>query len=297
MIKSFLNYPGGKYRLLNQILPLFPDTCRNFVDLFTGSSVVAVNMGLDVPIKAFDNNIQLINLLKYVQKTETNDLVLSVESIIDKFELSNSKLYGYSHYNVNSTMGLASVNKKRYLKLRSEFNDLRHDDDEAALMLYVLVVFGFNNQIRFNRKGLFNNPVGKRDFNTKMKQKLIEFSLRVKHMEINFIHSDFRVVPTDLFNCLYYVDPPYLITTAVYNENGGWTQNDELDLLNILDEINLMGNKFALSNVFELKGRTNDILIEWSKRYNTHHLNMTYNNSNYQTNKLGTTDEVLITNY
>lgn len=34
-IKSPLNYIGGKYKILNQILPLFPKKINNFVDLFT----------------------------------------------------------------------------------------------------------------------------------------------------------------------------------------------------------------------------------------------------------------------
>ena len=42
-------------------------------------------------------------------------------------------------------------------------------------MLYLLIVYSFNNQLRFNRKGEFNLPVGKRDFNSKMQGKLEAF--------------------------------------------------------------------------------------------------------------------------
>lgn len=35
-IKSPLNYTGGKFKLLPQILPLMPDDIENFVDLFCG---------------------------------------------------------------------------------------------------------------------------------------------------------------------------------------------------------------------------------------------------------------------
>ena len=34
LIKSPLNYTGGKYKLLPQILPLLPDNIDIFVDLF-----------------------------------------------------------------------------------------------------------------------------------------------------------------------------------------------------------------------------------------------------------------------
>lgn len=36
-------YMGNKYKLLKQILPLFPETCRVFIDAFGGSGVVTMN--------------------------------------------------------------------------------------------------------------------------------------------------------------------------------------------------------------------------------------------------------------
>lgn len=68
-----------------------------------------------------------------------------------------------------------------------------------------------------------------------------------------------------------------------YNENGGWTEEDEKDLLKYLEEVDRVGSKFALSNVLKLKGESNDILYEWlnDNDYVVHHLNMNYNNSNY----------------
>lgn len=51
----------------------------------------------------------------------------------------------------------------------------------------------------------------------------------------------------------------------VNNEKDGWNQECEDDLLNLLDELNTKKIKFALSNVLYSKGKTNDLLIEWSK--------------------------------
>ncbi len=42
-LKSPLNYIGGKYRLLNQISPLFPNEIDNFIDLFAGGCNVGIN--------------------------------------------------------------------------------------------------------------------------------------------------------------------------------------------------------------------------------------------------------------
>lgn len=44
MIQSPLNYTGGKYKLLPQILPLFPGDIRVFVDLFCGGCNVGLNV-------------------------------------------------------------------------------------------------------------------------------------------------------------------------------------------------------------------------------------------------------------
>ena len=67
-------------------------------------------------------------------------------------------------------------------------------------------------------------------------------------------------------------------------------------LLDYLDRVNQRGIKFALSNVFEHKGKSNEILKEWSKKYNVKYLNHDYSNSSYNTKK-GKSEEVLITNY
>ena len=91
------------------------------------------------------------------------------------------------------------------------------------------MVYSFNNQIRFNRKGLFNLPVGKRDFNSKMRSKLMLFSEALKSKEVQFMKKDFREIILDDFSkeTFVYCDPPYLITNATYNENGMWSDEDE----------------------------------------------------------------------
>ena len=43
-IKCPLRYTGNKYKLLSQILPLFPKNINTFVDLFAGSYTVGINV-------------------------------------------------------------------------------------------------------------------------------------------------------------------------------------------------------------------------------------------------------------
>lgn len=46
-IKSSLNYTGGKYKLLPQILPLFLTNLSTFVDLFGGGFNVGMNVNAE----------------------------------------------------------------------------------------------------------------------------------------------------------------------------------------------------------------------------------------------------------
>jgi site-specific DNA-adenine methylase len=133
-----------------------------------------------------------------------------------------------------------------------------------------------------------------------MKSKFAAFADRLKDGNYTFTCKDFRDFDTSGFNeqSFVYCDPPYLITCATYNEQGGWTEQDEKDLLAFLDGLNFRGIKFALSNVLSSKGKYNEILATWAEGYNVIHLNHNYSNSNYQTkDKTNSSDEVLIINY
>jgi adenine-specific DNA-methyltransferase len=46
-IKSPINYVGNKYRLIKQIIPLFPKNISMFVDAFGGSGTVLMNTNAD----------------------------------------------------------------------------------------------------------------------------------------------------------------------------------------------------------------------------------------------------------
>ena len=130
-----------------------------------------------------------------------------------------------------------------------------------------------------------------------MEEKLRRFASQIKDQRIFFSARDFREIDIHDGDFVY-ADPPYLITTAAYNENGGWSEKDELDLYSYLDKADKNGVKFALSNVIFHKGQENKMLTKWASKYNIHILNYNYNNSNYQSKaKYNETVEVLVTNY
>lgn len=302
LIPSPLNYTGGKYRLLPQILPYFPRNIDQMADLFCGGC----NVGLNVfcgKVLFNDSDENLIGLLKTFQSLSREAVHGRILGIIEEYGLSMSSSYGYEYYGCDSSGGLASYNKENYRKLREAFNHRRVKDEEYYLMLYVLIVFSFNNQLRFNQKGEYNLPVGKRDYNQKLQQKLMAFIDRLHSGDYTFVNRDFREISLDGFtkDSFFYVDPPYLITCATYNEQGGWTSQDEKDLLAYLEEADRRGIRFALSNVLESKGRKNEILEDWVRehpRFRVISLDYGYGNSSYHgKNKESRTREVLVVNF
>ena len=302
-IKSPLNYTGGKHKLLPQLLPLFPNECGVFVDLFCGGCDVGLNCHADTTIFN-DSNEPLIGLLHTLKNTPKQDTFGTLFSLIEQYGFSRTDEHGYGFYSCNSSEGLMTYNKKPFLALRKDHNSLRAHDTDYYLKLYLLIVFAFNNQIRFNSKGEYNLPVGKRDFNAKMQKKLGSFIDRIQQMDCTFSNHDFRnvVFGANGEKAFIYADPPYLITCASYNENSGWTEADENDLLSFLDKANSDGHLFALSNVLECGGKQNTILLDWFQSHKRHYclteLTMDYSNSNYQRKgRDARTREALITNY
>lgn len=300
-VKSPLNYTGGKYKILNQIIPIFPKNLDLFVDLFSGGSNVGVNVNAK-RIVCVDKQKEIIRVMDLFKKYEDGYIIDTLEKIINKYELSNSLLNGYEVYNCTSDKGLGSYNKNKYIQLRTDYNKIKEDSTDKDFLFLILIIYGFNNQIRFNSSGEFNMPVGKRDFNNSLRKNLKSFINVLKTKNIEFINSDFREIAIETTdNTLVYCDPPYFLGTASYNENGGWTEQDEMDLLNYLSFLDSRGIKFALSNVIEHKGAKHKLLEAWINEHNykIHFIKCDYNNSNYhkQEGNITKTVEVLVTNY
>jgi adenine-specific DNA-methyltransferase len=300
IIQSPLNYTGGKHKLLKQILPHFPKKIDTVVDMFCGGCNVGVNVSADKVI-CNDNNPHLLSLYNTFSELGKEAALTMVDNIIEPYGFSRSTDKGYEFYGCESSSGLGNYNRKPFLKLREIFN-AKKEEANYYIMLYVLIVFAFNNQIRFNAKNEFNLPVGKRDFNEKMKTKLCAFVDRIQSGAFTFSCQDFREVDISTLteNSLVYCDPPYLITCATYNEQGGWNEECEKALLELLDDMDSKSIKFALSNVLSSKGKTNTILLEWlnMRNYRTIHLDYSYSNSNYHTkDRTDSAKEVLIVNY
>lgn len=290
-IKSPLNYSGGKFKLLPQLLPLFPKQINTFVDLFAGGFNVGINVNAN---KIIYNDIckQVCELMMAFSRSSYNEIHNKILNTVQKYELSRSDINSYEFYGCESNKGLGDYNKDKYFKLRTDYNENPSWDK-----FYTLVCCSFSNQIRFNKSGGFNMPYGKRDYNSSLQEKLKLFvdELHTKPI-LEFHNKNFMEFDLESFtqNDLFYCDPPYLNSVASYNENGGWTLENDGRLREVLDKLNDRKIKFALSNDFSYN---NTELQEWSQKYNIHYLNHDYSNCNYQKKDKKKSEEVLITNY
>jgi DNA adenine methylase Dam len=304
-IKSPLNYTGNKFRILEQISKYFPKKVNTFVDLFSGGATVGFNVNAD-KIILIDNNEKVINLLKYLATVDIRDLIQQFEIIIERYNLSFSAKYGYSKYKGENdgNNGLKNFNQIGFKNLKNHYNNIvDKNSTEANNYLYLLMVYGFNNDIRFNSNGEFNLPIGKTDLNSSNIKKLREFSKRAKQINYQFILGDFRdpLIQNVIKDAEFiYADPPYLITRATYNEKNGWSTEKEIEFLEFMNNINNLDKKFVISNVIEKKGHKNNILIDWVKSSNFKVIDIDYHYRSSSYNKInrdGSEREIIITNW
>lgn len=273
-IKSPLNYVGGKYKLLKEILPLFPQNIHTFVDLFGGGFNVGINVDSECTIYN-DLESHVVELMDYLSTTNTEFLLKEIDDLIKKYNLSKENADGFN-------------------SLRDYYNEVNN----SPIVFYTMICYAFNYQIRFNQNDKYNMPFGKErsSFNPSLRQKFIDFveelhNKNCKFLNMSFDKFDFQQLTS---NDLVYCDPPYFNSVASYNEQGGWTEEHEKALLNTLDELNDRGIRFALSNNLKYD---NTFLSEWKSKYNVHYLNGDYSNCNYHKIDRSKDIEVLIINY
>ena len=304
-IKSPINYTGNKYRILPQLQNYFPKHTKRFVDLCCGGATVGFNIDAEEVI-LIDSNERVINLLEFLASNKVEDTIAKIEKTIIKYNLSYSYKYSYKKYRedgfVEGNNGLKKYNEIGFYKLRDDYNSLKNKNTtNANILLYTLMVYGFNNDIRFNSDGNFNLPVGKTDFNKNNYNKLIEYNRRAKELNYKFVCADFRsdTVKEILAEATFvYCDPPYLITTAVYNENDGWNDKKENELLSLLTYLKKKKIPFALSNVLKTNLKTNTILEKWINDNNLeiHKIDYHYKSSSYnKKNRDRNEQEILVT--
>lgn len=297
MNRSPFFYVGDKYKLMSQLNNLFPKKIGRLIEPFVGGGSVFLNTKANEYL-ANDNNPYMIKLHQFLFefKNKRDEFFKQFESLIISYGLSASflgvivtdelkKEHAKTYY--------AVFNKEAYKIMKNDFNN----NKDNMLLLYALLIYGFNHMLRFNKAGDFNLPVGNVDYNKNVNIALNAYFDFVDNNCVTFSSYDFEEFINSIEfkkDDFIYIDPPYLISASEYNKN--WLETEEKRLLALLDELDKKKIKFALSNILIHKGNTNKILSEWSKKYNQVKIQSNYISFNDNTIK-ESTKEVLITNY
>ncbi len=247
--ESPLNYIGSKSKMIKDIKNNLPNDFKSFTDVFGGG----FNVGLNI-----DSN-----------KIIYNDINCFAKEIVESFTVNDT--YDYLMYisRMIRKFGLEKSNSKSYLKARQYYNSLPPEKKDPRL-LYTIILYGYQQQMRFSGNHSFNNPVGMRWFNDKVLEKMISFSRVLKEKNVIFECSDYvsllKKIPKNAF---FYMDPPYMLTMGSYNDGKrgfrGWTKELEKEFLTTADEIDKKNNKFMISYVLQHNGKINKDVKRWIK--------------------------------
>lgn len=270
IIKSPLNYTGSKYGIFDELSKVFPKHISTFVDMMGGAFNVGVNVVADKVIynEFLPHTFGIIELLLNEDK---QTIIKKVETIIKEF-------------------GLKKSDKESYLALRKNYNETKD-----IYKLFVLHMFCFQNQMRFNSKMEFNCPVGNCSYNETLTERILKFVPRAEKFElVNGSYENIDISNLDK-DTIFYFDPPYFITSATYNDGKrgfvGWNADEETKLLDFMTSLHEQGYKFVLSNVIYHNDTTNHLLAEWIKTHNFFVKNIDNVGSK------NSRDEVVVTNF
>jgi DNA adenine methylase len=295
--RSPLFYVGDKYKLLKEIKTHFPSEINKFIEPFTGGGSVFLN----TEAKSFhlnDIDKAVVSIHNLLNKESKNPKLFfnKIAKIIDKYELSKSFETDIVPIELKIQFKktfYAQFNKKGFQKLKYDYNSSAKPN---PLELYILLIYGFNRMLRFNSKGEYNLPVGNVDFNKNVVSALNDYFNIIQNRNIFWKNIDYiKFIKSFEFeaNDFVYFDPPYLITFSEYNKL--WNEENERELINLMDELNTLNVRFAISNVTHYKGKVNTLFNDWSKKYNIHNIKSNY--ISYHDNSIKSFNEVLVTNY
>jgi len=283
-INSPMNYSGSKFKLLEQILPLFDYNKDYFIDIFCGGGSVYSNI-LDKYKKVLINDV--IGDLIEIHKNLCNNPQLFIESVK---ELAKTK-----------------ENQQLYLDLRNSYN-IEKISEKRASMLFSLMLSCTNNSIRFNHNGKFNQSWGRREWNDSTEKKVNEFVNNLSKYQNKIYYSSVHFRKMKIVkSSMIYLDPPYgysidensNITNKQVSEagyNSFWYKKDDIELYDYILELDKNKHSFMISGVLEHDGKKSWLINKLiNDKFNYKELDFNYNGVSRKGDKK--TIEMIIMNY
>ena len=196
VIESPLNYIGSKAKVVEFIKKYYNGNSTVFFDVFGGGFNVGINMPTNT-IVYNDINCFVSELVKSFARYDTYEYVSFIRKTITTFNLQKG-------------------NEESYYAIRNHYNNLPLSKRDPRI-LFTMLLYGYQQQIRFNGNHDFNNPAGIRWFNDKVLAKMISFSRIIKQKDCLFFSTSYLELEQQIHgNSFVYMDPPYQLTTGSY---------------------------------------------------------------------------------
>jgi len=226
-IRPFLKWPGGKYRLIEQIHAVLPQG-RQLVEPFVGGGAIFLNTRFENYLLN-DANADLIKLYQILQREGCHFVDYCRKYFVKKFN-----------------------SEKQYYRLRAKFNESSDPLKRSALFLY-LNRHGYNGLCRYNAgKGEFNVPFGRYIRPYFPENEMLLFYEKAKR--VTFVCEDFKkTMKRAKKGSVIYCDPPYVplnTTTAHFTayRAGGFSLNQQRELAVLANKLANKGIPVLLSN-------------------------------------------------
>ncbi|MFS1427076.1 DNA adenine methylase [Vibrio splendidus] len=195
----FLKWAGGK-RWLSDVIEQFyiKSGASVFVEPFVGAGACALHVNAENTI-INDINPHLINLYKHIQAGLHLDLA--------KYGITGD--YSANRVRFNEKIAAGEI-----------------EDEEFAILFYVLNKTSFNGMCRYNKKGFFNVPEG--DSKPKIKSDLLGYKDTLANWVMLSVDFQEIVVPPNAF---LFSDSPYDDQFNTYWVDGFKTNDQERSIV------------------------------------------------------------------
>lgn len=218
---------GGKYPLLKQLIPLFPQQYNAYWEPFCGSCTVWLNSPPHTS-NLSDGNSLLVDTYNAI-KQDPIELVHRVKSI--------------------------PTDQATFLEIRSQPIEQINGEFERAVRFTYINRVGFRGLYRINRSGQCNTPYGhgQKIYWESLLRSCIYMSHRLNSENITITHRDFlNTLQLPGSGDFVYCDPPYHIEKgesqySAYS-SGGFGPQHQIILKEQLDRLNQLGVMWGLNN-------------------------------------------------
>lgn len=203
VISSPIRWAGSKKILLNEMLEMFDQEKKNYIEPFLGSGIVLLNVlnnNIYNDYYVNDYNKDLIGFYIELQK-KPKDLIDRIKKYVIDYNQFD-KIEDKSEF---------------YYECRLKYNNSMTENKEKVVLFWFLMKTGYNGVYRINSKGKFNVPFGKKTKITLDEIKMLNLSYLIQN--VHFYSMDYLeflsiLKKKGLLNeAFIYCDPPYVPET------------------------------------------------------------------------------------